>query len=359
MKNPFLTNGYLYAYASLNKLVIEKIPETFEEKDIRGKSAQEIFSSKVFIQTIKNNLKELKIETEYLEDAQLPYYFELALESFDSEVKNHAISLINLLGRRLGLILLTLKQGDEINRVKREDWEAEHWEYWQQIETIILVGGLANETYGKYLKQCIKEVFRREKEEIQIVLAENPSEAAIKGLVKYITIKKEPQFHLTFDMGQSYLKRSILLLNHKGIQYEMQLPKIKAEYVQWDVEDCEEEFKLAQQLTKYIEENILFDIWYTDQHQYSMETEMVSSIANYIIDGKIANRGGYGKLRLIAENYEEYLEELLRNRTGRSFKITMVHDGTAMAAAFSQYEKAACVSLGTVFGVGFPKEGEK
>ena len=139
----------------------------------------------------------------------------------------------------------------------------------------------------------------------------------------------------------------------------MPMPKLRAEYFQLYVIVSEEEYKLAQQLTRHIEESILFSIWYVDQHQYPLEEEIAISIANYIIDGKIANRGGYGKLRLIAENYEEYLEELLRNRTGRSFKITMVHDGTAMAAAFSQYEKAACVSLGTVFGVGFPKEGKK
>ena len=48
------------------------------------------------------------------------------------------------------------------------------------------------------------------------------------------------------------------------------------------------------------------------------------------------------------------MKEVLYKKLGIEYKITMVHDGTAMAAAFSEYPKSVCISLGTAFGVGFP-----
>ena len=50
----------------------------------------------------------------------------------------------------------------------------------------------------------------------------------------------------------------------------------------------------------------------------------------------------------------KFLSDELFNRFNMKFKVTLIHDGTAMAAAFSDYPDSICISLGTVFGVGFP-----
>ena len=122
-----------------------------------------------------------------MEDRQLPQYLEKCLDSNNELVREAAVDIIRLFGKRLGIILLTLKKGEKENRVKRLDWKDEHWNYWADIENVILVGGLANERFGKIMVECIDEVFKLEEKRYNIILAENPSQAAIKGLAKYIT----------------------------------------------------------------------------------------------------------------------------------------------------------------------------
>ena len=41
-----------------------------------------------------------------------------------------------------------------------------HWDYWAEIENVILVGGLANERFGKIMLECIEEVFELEEKDV-------------------------------------------------------------------------------------------------------------------------------------------------------------------------------------------------
>ena len=60
--NPFLKEGVLSTNASINKLIIAKMPECTVTQPLAGKSAQEIFSTDLLIQEIKNNAKQLQID---------------------------------------------------------------------------------------------------------------------------------------------------------------------------------------------------------------------------------------------------------------------------------------------------------
>lgn len=132
------------------------------------------------------------------------------------------------------------------------------------------------------------------------------------------------------------------------------LEKIKSEYVEWEFENKEEEKEQALNLNRHII-NILCDT--INSMNCNIDViggHIVISIANYVKNGIFADRGGYGKLRLVTNNYEKFLSDELNKKFKKNFKITLVHDGTAMAAAFSNYKNSVCVSLGTAFGVGFP-----
>lgn len=354
MRNPFIKDNFLSSNVSINKLIIEKIPQNVIDEDIKGKSALELFSTKLFIEEIKKNNKGLGLDLQSIEEVKLPQYFAKCLENKDESIRNLAINIVKLFGRRLGIILLTLKKGEKENRLKRLDWQDEHWEYWSKIENVILVGGLANEKFGEIIKESINEVFKLEKESYNIILVENPSEAAIRGLSKYITEIEENKYNLALDFGQSFIKRSIISVGKNGINEVHTLEKIKAKYVTWEFNTELEEKDEAKQEDQYIIDCIIKTINLCKESNYELGREIVISIANYIENGKLKNRGGYGKLRLIADNYEEHLKEVLYRKLGVEYKITMVHDGTAMAAAFSEYPKSVCISLGTAFGVGFP-----
>lgn len=132
------------------------------------------------------------------------------------------------------------------------------------------------------------------------------------------------------------------------------LEKVRAEHVKWDFSSELEEKKEAELEDEFIVSCLVDTIKLCKKKGYELGEEIVISVANYIENGKFKNRGGYGKLRLISNNYEKYLQNALYDELGEGYKVTMIHDGTAMAAAFSQYPKSVCISLGTVLGVGFP-----
>lgn len=356
MRNPFLVNGVLNATTSINKLEIGEMPTNVVKQNLEGKSAIEIFSTELLVQEIKNRGYQLKLEYDGIEEKLLPYYLEECLFSDDDNIQKAANEILQLFGERLAIILLCLKKGNRKEQVLRKDWDEKHWLFWNQIETVIFVGGLANDKIGQTLKFFVEKVFS-EAEEVgyQIILGKDSAFAGLRGCANYLTDSSEREVNLIFDFGQSFTKRSFVETNKFGEKNIVVLDSILSRRVDWDIEDSQCEYKEAVLLN----ENFVNILSATNeeviQKGYIIGKEIIISIANYVNDGRIVNRGGYGKLRLIADNYAKYLEERLA-QNGYHFSVRLIHDGTAMAAGYSNYNKAVCISLGTAFGVGFPIE---
>ena len=353
MNNPFVENGFLSTNASINKLFINKI----SNENLKGKTAGDIFSTDLLIKEIIKNAKELKLDISKTEHKLLPKYLQECLDSEDFLLKETANKIADLFGERLGVILLNLKKGEKESREKRSDWKNEHWDYWAQIENVILVGGLASGKLGKNLEKAIYKVFKEEQEEpYKIILVDNSSEIGILGCSKFVKNSIENQYNLVFDFGQSFIKRSLVKLgNNNGIIDEViKLQNIKSQNVGWEFINSSEEKEEARALNEHLVSSIIETLKLCNENKYIIGSEIIISIANYIKDGKVVNRGGYGKLGLITDNYERYLEEALFREFNKEYKVKMIHDGTAMAAAFSEYENSVCISLGTALGVGFP-----
>ncbi|WP_160686649.1 hypothetical protein [Clostridium sp. C2-6-12] len=354
MNNPFLQEGFLTPNASINKLTIDIMPTDKVKQDLRGKAALDIFSTGLFIEEIKKNSQALNIELESIEEKMLPQYLNECLQDNNFQVKSKAEEIVKLFGERLAVILLTLKKGEKINRLKRKDWEDNHWDYWRNIRNIILVGGLSSSKIGENLKFYVEKVFKDSNEEgYKIILAEDSSNCGIKGCASYIQGEKEQQLYLIFDCGHTFIKRSLVRIQEKEVKEIIKLDKVLAKYIECEFENFEKEKIKAEELHEYLADLIINTIKYASDQPLNIGNHIVISVANYVKKGLFTDRGGYGKLRLIANNYEEYLSNVLYEKLGIRFKISLIHDGTAMAAAFSKYEKAVCISLGTSFGVGF------
>jgi hypothetical protein len=355
MNNLFVEDGFLCLNASINKLLIEKMPTDKVNQDSQGKTAQDIFSTKLFIDEIKKNSKELKLDINSIEEKMLPQYLNECLAGPELLVKEAASNIVKIFGERLAVILLTLKKGEKINRLKRKDWDNRHWDYWANLENVILVGGLASSKIGGKLAYYIKKVFKESNENCyNIILNEDSSNVGIKGCFTYIREDEEEKLYLIFDCGQTFIKRSLVKMESKEIKHIIKLYKVLSKYVTWDFDNSEEEKNEAIELHNYLINIIADTIESINGGAQSIGDHIVISIANYVKNGLFANRGGYGKLRLISDNYEEYLSDELYKKFEKIFKITLVHDGTAMAAAFLGYPNSVCISLGTAFGVGFP-----
>ena len=356
--NPFMVNGYLSTNASINKLTLSKMPEQYEIKEnLKGKTALDVFSTDLLIEEIKKRSKELKLNLNNIEEKSLPYYLNLALESSEEDIRKTAEDITKIFGERLAVILLTLRKGYKESRSKRKDWEDSPWQLWSELETVILAGGLASSKIGERFKYYIEEVFKKEKESCyNIILNKDSSNMAIKGCSTFIKYGDINKSYLVFDFGQSFIKRSLVKIQGSKLEEIINLDKVISKYVTWEFNSLEEEKKEAYNLNKYILQVIKSSIDELIKKGEEVGEYIPISIANYVKEGNFVNRGGYGKLRLISSNYEEYLSDYLYDKYNKRFVIKLIHDGTAMAKAFDNYNNSVCISLGTAFGIGFPNK---
>ena len=331
------------------------MPDCSVTQDLAGKSAQDIFSTDLFIKEIKNSAPKLQIDISSLEEKSLPLYLETCLENNHPEAFMEAHRILKLFGERLAVILLCLKEGNEKNRAARTDWTDEHWDYWRMLEQVILVGGLASPPLGELLKYYMEQVFAQSgKTPYDIVLGRDSTYAGLRGCAAYLESTSEFQVNLIFDYGQSFIKRSYVTMEKGKVKDIVVLGKTLSEHVEWDIKDHFLEKSEAVLLNGHFLETITKTIREVEGKGLTIHPHIILSIANYVKDGIIANRGGYGKLRLIAPNYADYLSGYLKKKYDKEYYFTLVHDGTAMAAGYSGHARSVCLSLGTAFGVGFP-----
>lgn len=356
MKNPFLESGALDTVASVNKVIIAKMPTDIVKQDLIGKAAIDIFSTRSVIEEIKNNASRLKINLCDIEEKMLPYYLEERLLGEDREARKAADEILRMFGERLAVILLCLKMGEAQNRIARSDWKPQHWEFWRQLKNVILVGGLANSYLGESLKYHVERVFLDAGQEgYRLILGQDSAYAGLRGCTQYLRERRKEEVNLVFDFGQTFTKRSFAQFQDDGMGNIRVLDNMLSRHVEWDVDDPIREQREAEFLNDSFCRILFTTIAEVKELGYAIGREIIISIANYVQGGRLANRGGYGKLRLIASDYAGYLTGVLQNKYAEEFTICLIHDGTAMAAGYREYPDSVCLSLGTAFGVGFPE----
>lgn len=355
MENPFFINNYLRLEASINKLMLIGIENFTEEKNLEGKSAFQIFSTEQIVQEIKIHSQELELNVSNIPEKELPIYLNSCLNSQNTRIKETAVTITKKFGARLGIILYILKRGKTNSPFERNDWTSQDWDYWKTIENIVFTGGLASHKMGELFRESIYEVFKKTNTKpYNIFLTENSSSAGLSGASMYV--KEESQANLIFDFGQSFLKRSIAIFDKKTLTQLKKLEKAESKYMEWTSPESSVSYEDIRLLSDYLQNIIINSYMESKKYGIHVGDEIIVSMANYIINGKILNRGGYGKLSFLDENIEVYLSKQLYEKTKRKFKIKIVHDGSAIAANFTAFPNVASISLGTAFGIGFPNK---
>ena len=246
-------------------------------------------------------------------------------------------------------VLGTLFKPSELSKTNRDNWTNEHWNYWQTIENIYLVGGLTSPILTQIFYSEVMKHFKELNINNKVItFIEGSSNLGTQGLA---TIVKDGDY-LLFDFGQTNIKRARHFKKYNHVVIDTILPSIKSDYLFYKTKNDEEVKKIAKKLDKYI----LSIIEDTVKQVAFNGSKIYMSIANYVCDGMIyLNRGGYGKLAYLAPNYEEYLAEKLSNIMGKEISIKLFHDTSAMALVFKNEKNSAVISLGTAFGIAFPE----
>lgn len=362
MKNPFLFYSetchceYLTRLSSLNRIPIAKVPVKGIDDGIQGKISYEVFRTKLIIDDIKKQAAKRNIDISGYQDHELPKFLDEGLESGDIRIKTISTEIAVKYGNRLGLILLTLKTGFPENRKAKDDWNDTHWEYWANIKTIILVGGLASGTLGKFLKSRIQYVFDSAGvKPYNLIIFENGSQAGTMGCA--MLIKEKNTRNLVFDFGHTNIKRVVVQTGPGGgtdILHMEAMPSMPAINTEDHIADEAEKHRKAKELHKYLI-NVVYETYKEARRTQKLGREIVISIANYTVGGSLnKNSGGYEKLTVLGSDYAKILSDELSALLHKQVMVKLIHDGTAMGLYFHDYEDAVCISLGTSFGTGMP-----
>lgn len=359
MNNPFFATSeydgsqYLTPRCSLNRALMSKLPLYGVDDAIEGLGFSQIFSTRLIVEEIRRLERYYGLDLSDIPDRQLPKILDEALVSEDIRLNQLARRVVGKFGRRLGLILLALKKGEEGNRLARPDWDDSCWQLWHDIETVILTGGLASSRLGRRFKEQIRNIFDMAGERgYDIRLYDNGAYLGVMGIAQQLM--RDDTYALVLDLGQTNFKRAVVHKTGERIADFTPmdtLPSLHTDTARLsDSELTARAVALHQYIVKCIAESY---------REASLSTELdntvLISIASYTHSGILNDeRGGYAKLNRLGDNYAALLEEELSGELHRNIRVRLVHDGTATALYFSDVENAVCITIGTGFGVGFP-----
>ena len=144
--NPFST-GDDFISPSLNDFKIVSLPGIELPADVQGKTGYQLLSIEALQILIQEKSRDLGVALP--PDFDLRLFEELSISSIGKD-KRLYFEVASAYGRRLGYLLIALKEGDPPNRAARPVWQTRHWEYWRNIDRI-WVGALSVANWERWL----------------------------------------------------------------------------------------------------------------------------------------------------------------------------------------------------------------
>ena len=361
MTNPFLSTSeydgseYVTFRCSLNRAQLAKLPVYGVEDGIEGKCFSDIFSTPLIVAQIRRLSRSYRIDLSDIPDARLPMVLSEALAGNDIRFHQLAERVIRKFGNRLGMLFLALRKGEEANRLVRPDWDDSCWDYWRNVSTLILTGGLASSMLGRRFKEQVHYIFDMAGEKpYRILLYDNGAYLGVMGAAQ--RLMRDNTTALVFDLGHTNFKRAVVRLQGGEIAGFSPFESLPSRYMQSRFDGERERLTAAQELHRYLIHTIV-TTYKQAREATELSDEILISIANYTYSGRLNPvRGGFSKLcALGTDHYAAVLEEVLSGELRRDIKVKLVHDATATALYFADVPDAVCLTLGTAFGVGFPQ----
>lgn len=333
----------------LNRLVLSELPKLYNFESFEGNDAFSIFSSGEVISIIAKYSEQLGIDRNICDGSELPKALSSALSSADSSIRLTAEEITLDLGRRLGLIFYVLTRDPSITIKANPRYSEIDFKLWTYMRHVILVGGLANGDLGISLAKNAENILRElGYENLSISVGPFPSHTQLIGASRLADTENGNA--AIFDFGHTFVKTAVAHFTNRTLDSLKLLPKVHSEYMGKGFASAEEELREAEMLHGYIVK-VIKDVFTIANR--TLSSNIVISIANNAIGGKIGYGGCYYKLMLLADNYADYLAITLSAELKRDIHVTLLHDGRAAALCFEEKENTAAVALGTAFGVGY------
>jgi hypothetical protein len=334
----------------LNRVCIIDLPGLSVDPEVKGKTSFQLVSAAALADLIRQRTAALALDAN-LSDHELRLRLNDCLFSTKAVVRTAAEAIGRRIGRNLGYVLLTLKRGDAVNRAARSDWDDSYWHHWGRIEQVWLGGGLVSGQLGPIIREHASAVF--EEGTVQDPAIRISPYAPILPLVG--AARHAPpgcDTALVFDFGTTMIKRAHAI--YKGDEL-VELRCLPSRPTSWaEIEGSSNEpVRQATELLAHMV-SVIINTWRSVGS--SPLSPILASVAAYMKDGHplSAQYGAYYQLPLITDNLQTAIAQRLEAQQGETASVSLIHDGTAAAAAYAGAENAAVITMGTALGIGFP-----
>jgi hypothetical protein len=159
-----------------------------------------------------------------------------------------------------------------------------------------------------------------------------------------------------FDFGTTMIKRAHAIYTRDELVELHRLPSCPTNWTEIERSSSDP----VQQATRLFDHMVTVIAGTRRSVGLSTRSPILASVAAYMKDGHPmpAQHGAYYQLPLIADNLQTRLAERLGTQQGKPAHVSLVHDGTAAAAAYAGAKFAAVVTIGTALGIGFPPQAD-
>lgn len=344
-------------HVSINRVRILDLPGAPVDREVRGRTAYQLVSSKALIGYAVECAAALDIPAAWLADdrtarVEIPCYVDDCLQSDRPRVRRAASEIGVRLGRNLGHVLLALKHGDEVNRQARTDWTAGDWERWAGIQKVWLGGGIVTGRLGTLMAEAAQAYLTQAGADGHLTVAVDPHPAlmTILGAGRYLP----PVDHaLCFDFGQTLVKRASLHFGEGALTDVRPLPSLVVDWDETGMLNMPDPAR-AGPVLRFVTETIARSL----QRQACIDRRPVCDvmvcIAAYVQGGRLLGNGIYAQMSALASDLRPVLARSVADAAGHAVSVSLIHDGTAAAAVHAGERNSAVIIVGTALGVGFP-----
>lgn len=333
--NPFKDQGDLLPITSINRLYVDdhKAYDLFHSALIKAS----------LIQVIKPYTKDS------LDTLTLSEIMQIAEKINIDTLQLHIQHVIEAYGRHLASIIRTLFKPSELSKKNHLEWKDIHFDYWASIKTLYLAGGAIIDPFIEPFKLAVEHELTKHNISKNIIFLSHSDDLGIRGMM---SIYQKMGTLILLDLGQTSIKRAIYTRN--DVKHEhIKLPNIPAQHL-FSKDPLHDDVLASAELLHQYLVSLIHDI--IIDHRIEPDTIYIS-IANYVKQGCLQpGRHSYGMLDVLGHPYDQYLQDALAKILPYPLQVKLFHDASAMALNFINQEKAAIISVGTAFGVGFTEE---
>lgn len=306
-----------------------------------GFIGKDIYSIKLF----KNKFFELYPEYEFISNFNILNFIE---NNYKTDIK--IWHMIEELVDGLANIILSIYEGtSECKKLNENLFDAD-WEFWKKCEYIVLDGKIISKSLGNEFIELLSKKLKQNLCNIKILRLCDFVDANIDtpSLLGCCCLNKYDKQYV-FDFGNTTVKRGMAIRNNEKIKIQ-ELNSIAHEDF-WNFSDS---IDSAKSIDKFITNSIIKTIYELDNN-IDESINISLCLANNILNNKISNRGSYRFLRMLDENYNNYLSKKISGELNRKVNLTIYNDAEAVGNIFYNFSpNTAVITLGTLFGIAYP-----